>query len=139
MSQIDKDILSDITVHMKYAKYIPELNRRETWKELVTRNEEMHIKKYPQLKDEINKAYELVYNKKVLPSMRSLQLAVSLLRYLRTGCIIVVIYPLIILTASVRLCFYCFQAAGWVILSNNITLENYLTSLNPLTKDTGGL
>ena len=73
MSQIDKDILSDITVHMKYAKYIPELNRRETWKELVTRNEEMHIKKYPQLKDEINKAYELVYNKKVLPSMRSLQ------------------------------------------------------------------
>jgi len=73
MSQIDKDILSDITVHMKYAKYIPELNRRETWKELVTRNEEMHIKKYPQLKDEINKAYELVYSKKVLPSMRSLQ------------------------------------------------------------------
>ena len=73
MSQIDKDILSDITVHMKYAKYIPELNRRETWKELVMRNEEMHIKKYPQLKEEINKAYEYVYSKKVLPSMRSLQ------------------------------------------------------------------
>ena len=39
-------ILSDITVHMKYAKYIPELNRRETWEELVTRNKNMHIKKY---------------------------------------------------------------------------------------------
>ena len=26
-------ILSDITVHMKYAKYIPELKRRETWEE----------------------------------------------------------------------------------------------------------
>ena len=73
MSQIDKAILSDITVHMKYAKYVPELNRRETWEELVARNEEMHIKKYPQLKEEINKAYEYVYNKKVLPSMRSLQ------------------------------------------------------------------
>ena len=73
MSQIDKDILSDITVHMKYAKYVPELNRRETWEELVMRNEEMHIKKYPQLKEEINKAYEYVYVKKVLPSMRSLQ------------------------------------------------------------------
>jgi ribonucleoside-diphosphate reductase alpha chain len=58
---------------MKYAKYIPDLNRRETWEELVTRNKNMHIKKYPELKDQIEKAYELVYDKKVLPSMRSLQ------------------------------------------------------------------
>ena len=44
MSQISRDILSDITVHMKYAKYIPELNRRETWEELVTRNKDMHVR-----------------------------------------------------------------------------------------------
>ena len=25
---LNKKILSDLTVHMKYAKYIPELNRR---------------------------------------------------------------------------------------------------------------
>ena len=68
-----KDILSDITVHMKYAKYIPELNRRETWEELVTRNKEMHQKKYPELTDDIENVYRLVYAKKVLPSMRSLQ------------------------------------------------------------------
>ena len=68
-----KDILSDITVHMKYAKYIPELNRRETWEELVTRNKEMHQKKYPKLADDIENVYKLVYAKKVLPSMRSLQ------------------------------------------------------------------
>ena len=68
-----QQILSDITVHMKYAKYIPELNRRETWEELVTRNKEMHQKKYPQLKDQIEEVYTLVYDKKVLPSMRSLQ------------------------------------------------------------------
>ena len=35
---------------MKYAKYIPELNRRETWAELVDRNIAMHKKKYPNLK-----------------------------------------------------------------------------------------
>ncbi len=66
-------ILSDITVHMKYAKYMPNLERREVWKELVTRNKKMHIKKYPHLKGEIEEAYNYVYAKKVLPSMRSMQ------------------------------------------------------------------
>ena len=70
---ISQKILSDITVHMKYAKFIPELERRETWKELVTRNKEMHQKKYPHIKDEIEEVYKMVYDKKVLPSMRSLQ------------------------------------------------------------------
>ena len=65
-------ILSDLTVYMKYAKFLPELNRRETWEELVTRNMDMHIKKYPQLRDEIKSAYQYVYDKKVLPSMRSM-------------------------------------------------------------------
>ena len=60
---------------MKYAKFVPELNRRETWEELVTRNKEMHQKKYPDLTEAIETAYEYVYNKKVLPSMRSLQFA----------------------------------------------------------------
>ena len=73
MPNLDKEILSDITVHMKYAKFIPELNRRETWEELVTRNKEMHQKKYPELKEDIDDVYKLVYDKKVLPSMRSLQ------------------------------------------------------------------
>jgi len=71
--EISNQILSEITVYMKYAKYLPELNRRETWEELVTRNKEMHIKKYPKLREEIESAYQFVYNKKVLPSMRSLQ------------------------------------------------------------------
>jgi ribonucleoside-diphosphate reductase alpha chain len=58
---------------MKYAKYIPELKRRETWEELVTRNMEMHIKKFPSLEQEIKDNYKFVYDKMVLPSMRSLQ------------------------------------------------------------------
>jgi len=68
-------ILSEITIFLKYAKFLPELNRRETWEELVDRNKDMHIKKYPKLKKEIQEAYEFVYDKKVLPSMRSLQFA----------------------------------------------------------------
>jgi len=58
---------------MKYARYLPEVNRRETWTELVTRNKEMHQRKYPKLVDEIENVYKFVYDKKVLPSMRSLQ------------------------------------------------------------------
>jgi len=71
--ELSNEILSNITVYMKYAKYIPELNRRESWHELVTRNKNMHIKRYPDLEDSIEKAYKFVYDKKVLPSMRSLQ------------------------------------------------------------------
>ena len=72
---VTQEILSEITTYMKYSKFRPELNRRETWEELVTRNKEMHQNKFPQLKNEIEEAYKLVYDKKVLPSMRSLQFA----------------------------------------------------------------
>jgi len=71
--ELASEILSNITVHMKYAKYLPEAQRRETWEELVDRNKAMHIKTYPQLAAQINDVYKLVYEKKVLPSMRSLQ------------------------------------------------------------------
>jgi len=72
---ISQRLLSDITVYMKYAKYKSDLKRRETWTELVTRNMEMHIKKYPNLKKEIKENYKFVFDKKVLPSMRSMQFA----------------------------------------------------------------
>ena len=64
-------ILSDITVYMKYSKYLPELGRRETWEELVTRNMEMHIAKYPKLKDEIQSVYEYVYDNLKLVNYQS--------------------------------------------------------------------
>ena len=57
MTELNNKILSDITVYMKYAKYIPELNRRETWEELVTRNKEMHQKRYPELYNQIEETY----------------------------------------------------------------------------------
>ena len=71
--ELSSKILSDITVHMKYARYQEELQRRESWEELITRNRDMHKVTYPELRDEIDEAYRFVYQKKVLPSMRSLQ------------------------------------------------------------------
>jgi ribonucleoside-diphosphate reductase alpha chain len=72
---ISQEILSDIVVYNKYAKYISSKQRRETWEELVSRNKEMHQEKFPKLKEEIEDVYKMVYDKKVLPSMRSLQFA----------------------------------------------------------------
>ena len=48
-----KKILSDITVHMKYARFRDDLGRRENWSELVTRNMEMHIKKFQILRQKL--------------------------------------------------------------------------------------
>jgi ribonucleoside-diphosphate reductase alpha chain len=73
--ELSNKILSDITVYMKYAKYVPGLNRRETWEELVSRNMDMHIKKYPHIEEEIINNYQFVFDKMVLPSMRSMQFA----------------------------------------------------------------
>jgi ribonucleoside-diphosphate reductase alpha chain len=72
---LEATILSEITTFLKYAKYLPEKQRRETWVELVDRNKQMHIEKFPHLASEIEDAYQFVYDKKVLPSMRSMQFA----------------------------------------------------------------
>jgi ribonucleoside-diphosphate reductase alpha chain len=69
------DALSKLTVFSKYAKYVPELKRRETWDEIVDRYEQMMIKKYPKMKDQIIETAKFIRQKKVLPSMRALQFA----------------------------------------------------------------
>jgi len=71
--ELSNEILSEITVHMKYARYLEDKQRRETWDELVTRNMNMHLKKFPSMELQIRKAYKQVFDKKVLPSMRSMQ------------------------------------------------------------------
>jgi len=69
------EALSKITVFSKYAKFIPELNRRETWDEIISRYEAMMIKKYPYLEESIKESIPMIRDKKVLPSMRALQFA----------------------------------------------------------------
>lgn len=70
------EILSKITTHMKYAKFIKKKERREVWEEICYRNRDMHMDKYPQLSADILNLYNnFVIPKKVLPSMRSAQFA----------------------------------------------------------------
>lgn len=68
-------VLSSITVFSKYAKFIPSIQRRETWDEIVDRYQQMMIKKYPKLESTIKSNMVMVREKKVLPSMRALQFA----------------------------------------------------------------
>lgn len=72
MNQSNK-LLSDITVFRTYAKFLPHANRREAWEESVNRLMNMHLDKFPKLSADIVKAFALVHEKQVLPSMRSLQ------------------------------------------------------------------
>lgn len=71
----EQQLLSSITVFQKYAKYIPSLNRRETWEEIVFRYLSMMVEKYPDLQEAIWHHGQSILDKKVLPSMRALQFA----------------------------------------------------------------
>ena len=72
LSVADK-FLSDLVTYRTYAKYIPELNRRESSKEIIDRNMHMHMDRFPTLTDKIFSAFEYVHRGDVLPSMRGLQ------------------------------------------------------------------
>ena len=69
------EALSKITIFSKYAKYVSEKKRRETWDEIVDRYQGMMIKKYPKLEQAIIESAVFIREKKVLPSMRALQFA----------------------------------------------------------------
>lgn len=72
---MNQQILSDLIIYMKYARYLPEQNRRETWSEICQRYEDMMTEKYPGLIEEIKEMMQWVIQKKVLPSMRAMQFA----------------------------------------------------------------
>lgn len=62
----------------KYANFLEDLNRRETLEETVARGEQMHLKHFrtrltPDNIKEIRWAFDLVRQKRIAPSMRSLQ------------------------------------------------------------------
>ena len=75
MTDLGLDTLSKLTVFSKYAKYNPQLKRRETWEEIVDRYEQMLCTKYPTLSKEIKANVGFIRQKKILPSMRALQFA----------------------------------------------------------------
>lgn len=71
------DEISKFTFVSKYARYNELYSRRETWNECVSRVEKMHLDKFKKLpKDDVEKikfAFDAVRDKKVVPSMRSMQ------------------------------------------------------------------
>lgn len=69
------DLLSQIVTFRTYSKYLPHLQRRESFQETINRCMHMHLDRYPKLSKDILKAFQKVHEKKVLPSMRTLQFA----------------------------------------------------------------
>ena len=67
--------LQNYTFVSKYARWLEDKNRRETWKEAVERVKHMMYTQYSQynISDDINWAYDMMYKKKVLGSQRALQ------------------------------------------------------------------
>ena len=78
MNDTDR-VLKDVVVYRSYAKYLPELKRRETFDEIVERNYQMNLKRVldiaPHWRIPLKTAYELVRNLEIVPSMRSMQFA----------------------------------------------------------------
>ena len=75
---ISQKILSDITVYMKYAKFVPELNRRETWEETTQRFVNYIFSHTETIKDDTELKYEItqaIRNHEVMPSMRAVMTA----------------------------------------------------------------
>jgi len=67
--------LQNYTFVSKYARWLEDKKRRETWKEAVERVKAMMHTKYAEfeIKEDIDWAYDLMYKKKVLGSQRALQ------------------------------------------------------------------
>jgi len=73
---LDPAAIADYIHASKYARYEPELMRREVYDETVARVEMMHQRKFehvPGMRQEISRAFDLVRDKRLLPSMRSMQ------------------------------------------------------------------
>jgi intein/homing endonuclease len=65
--------LQEYTYISRYARFNKLEQRRETWNEAVDRVEQMHIKKFPNVTEDINWAFDLVRQRRVLGSQRALQ------------------------------------------------------------------
>jgi len=73
---VGKKLLSDVVAYTSYSRYLSDEKRREIWEETVGRYFLMMNKRYgkhTKLNDKLNEAWQAVYNKEVLPSMRFLQ------------------------------------------------------------------
>ena len=75
MSKNLPTVYQDVIGLSRYARFIPEKNRRETWDETVDRLVTYLETKTPELKKELKEIREAVLNLEVMPSMRLLMTA----------------------------------------------------------------
>ena len=68
-------VYQDVIAMSRYARFIPEKNRRETWSETVDRLVSYLETKTPELKKELKEVRDAVLNLEVMPSMRLLMTA----------------------------------------------------------------
>ncbi len=72
-------LLSDIVAFRTYSKYLPHLTRRESLEETINRKLVMDLEKFgglsKALSKDIIKAYGMVHDLKIMPSMRGMQFA----------------------------------------------------------------
>jgi ribonucleoside-triphosphate reductase len=66
-------LLSDLVTFRTYSKYLPQFERREIFEETINRTMAMHLERFPKLSKEIVKAFSMVHQLKIMPSMRTLQ------------------------------------------------------------------
>lgn len=74
-----KEEIANFIFTSKYARFNEQSKRRETWVETCNRVMNMHLRKFKDLdKEQLNEirwAFDMVKEKKVIPSMRSMQFA----------------------------------------------------------------
>lgn len=69
----DASAIQDYMLASRYARYLPEEGRRETYSEAVGRVRDMHLRSFPSAEEDIRWAFDRVIEKRCLPSMRSMQ------------------------------------------------------------------
>ena len=73
--QLIEKNMRDIIVWMKYAQYRPELERRETYEEIIQRVEDFYTSVLPEAAWPLHAAFNYVREGKLLPSMRAMHFA----------------------------------------------------------------
>ncbi|MEI6890945.1 MAG: ATP cone domain-containing protein [Pontiella sp.] len=69
----DSSAIQDYMLASRYARFLPEYGRRETYAEAVGRVCDMHLRQFPDAAEDIRWAFDRVLEKRCLPSMRSMQ------------------------------------------------------------------
>lgn len=75
MMNFNDKLLSDIVAFRTYARYVPDIKRRESLDETCERYLVMHEERFPSIRDDIRRHGQQLLDLRAMPSMRALQFA----------------------------------------------------------------